>query len=175
MTPPSQPEEVVTSLAATDRSPVLGVAIVAGVAYLAVVDAPGAARLDDPLKKLELAGSQDDAAALRDLGERFRQELRRLGPRAVAVVQPKPRQQGWPYTQAFARTSIEVVIMVVLADEGIPYAPAKPTETLRALKIPDDGTGEALAERLGGKDMYWRQRWLAFAAALVEMERTDRA
>jgi hypothetical protein len=157
----------------SSAGPTVGIAIAAGKVYVGVVDGSGVPRLDDPARRLEVAEHTDRAEALREFGERFRQELRRLKPSALVVMQPQPRQSGWPYAEAFRRVSIETVIMVVSAEERIPFTAAKPGQTLKTLGLPVEETAKALEERIGGKDTYWTQRWPAFAAALAKAAIND--
>ena len=64
----------------------LGVHIAAGTAYVAVVDCPDVPRFDDPLERLQVGVGVELAEQMTSFANRFKQELRRIRPRAVGIV-----------------------------------------------------------------------------------------
>jgi hypothetical protein len=84
---------------------VLGVNVEEGVAYLAVVDAPGRARLD-LADRLIPPAELDPAERLAAFTTRVTRELHHLRVGGVAVARPI-RHTDWRYAEAFTRASIE--------------------------------------------------------------------
>jgi hypothetical protein len=140
-----------------DETSSLGVNVAAGVVYIA------ARRPDESLEvlKLEIAEHMDAAAGLRDFGERVAQELRRLQPSSVAIVEPKGRRQGWAYGEAFRRASLDTMVMSAAAQVGVPVERVATSHVIKALELDKEDPAGALEKRLGDpRPPYWSKAWL---------------
>jgi hypothetical protein len=147
---------------------VLGVNIAAGTAYLALVEAPDKPMLAEP-EKMALSNALTDATRLKDFGDRFAQEVRRLGVQLVAVAHPRPRpSRGWKYDEAFERVAMEVTMMLSLKAAGIEYLSAQQHKAAKAAGVsePAEAANE-LARRLSAKPKYWDKRSIALMVALA--------
>ncbi|MBA2359580.1 MAG: hypothetical protein H0V79_01360 [Actinobacteria bacterium] len=69
-----------------EKRRVLGLTIVAGTVYAAVVEYPETPVFSDPFERLDVAQGLDPSAQLADFSARFKQELRRIRPAAVGVL-----------------------------------------------------------------------------------------
>ena len=100
---------------------VLALNLSGGTAYCAVATPPDRL-LDDPLIRIELAEGLEPADQLIDLGARVRQELSRLQPVAVGVVQTL-KTNSWTYSKAWRRATVEAVVMLTVADASTSERP----------------------------------------------------
>jgi hypothetical protein len=147
----------------------LGVHIPAGTAYFAVVTCPDEADYDDPLERIQLAVGVELAEQLADFEHRFKQELRRIRPRAVGVVFPK-RYSQWKYADAFTRASLETAIILAVEEVSTPAQPIDFTQVkqdamAKAVGIPLPKMDTAGRKRWAGLTRYRAERVYAFAAA----------
>ncbi len=142
--------------------------IAAGVAYLALVEAPGRPLLDEPVKMVP-SDALTDAVRLKDFADRFVQEVRRLRVDHVAVAHPRPRPSGgWKYVDAFERVSLEVTLMLALKDAGIGYTSVKQHEAARdaGVSAPAEAAVELAPLRGSNKRPHWNERAVALMVAL---------
>lgn len=145
---------------------VVGVIVAAGDAYLATATV-GKGEASVSISKLQPAKQMPTARALADLGARIAQELRRLEPTKVVIVEPKPRQQGWSYSDAFKKASVETMVMTAAAGVGVQVELVKPSKVVKDLGLTKDDPDQDLKVRLATVPKYWSTAWLAAAAALV--------
>jgi len=149
-------------------SRVLGVNIAAGIAYLALVEAPDKLLLAEP-EKMAPSDALADATRLKDFGDRFAQEVRRLGVQLVAVAHPRPRPSGgWKYDEAFERVAMEVTMMLSLKAAGIGYVSAQQHKAAKVVGVsePAEAANELL-RLVGDKPKYWDKRSIALMVALA--------
>jgi hypothetical protein len=147
---------------------VLGVNIAAGTAYLALVERPDKPMLKEP-DKMAPSDALADATRLKDFGDRFAQEVRRLGVQLVAVAHPRPRpSRGWKYDEAFERVAMEVTMMLSLKAAGIEYVSVQQHKAAKTAGVsePAEAANE-LVKRLGVKPKYWDKRAIALMVALA--------
>jgi hypothetical protein len=149
----------------------LGVHIAAGTTYLAVVECPDTALIDDPADRLELAARLQGAEQLAEFAERVGQEVRRVEPIAVAVLYPKKYGQ-WKYADAFRRVSIEAAIMLATASasgggRSIRFMQIKQERTAKLVEAGGDLPGFAGNSWGSQLPKYRAERALAFAVAMA--------
>lgn len=149
-----------------------GVNLAAGVAYLALVEAPSGVLVPSKAaEKIEPSASLVDGARLKDFGDRFTQLVRDLSLHTVAVAHPR-MHGGWSYADAFARVSLETTIMLVLKSVGVEYRSVKQSvEVARRAGIVEPDSKkitnglEGLIDRSQMK--YWSDRSPALLVALA--------
>jgi hypothetical protein len=148
--------------------PVLGVNLAGGVAYLVLVKAADDIALDDAVK-IAPAKGLTDATRLKDFGDRFLQEVKRLGVKTVAVARPR-KYRGWIYAHAFERIALEAAMMLTVEGAGVRYVSVKQDkEAARLVGVskPEEVENE-LADLLGLKDVkHWNERSVALMVALA--------
>lgn len=146
--------------------PVVGVHLRGGDAYLAVVDPPELLRDEQPLRRLQRSPYMDPADALADVYGRARQLLRGLAPAEVALLHTRA-YRNWAYSEAFQRASMESALMLAARTEGVGYVLVKQEEAAATLGCAAPQLGaRALTLRAGPAPLYWRDRSLAYAAAI---------
>jgi hypothetical protein len=149
-------------------SRVLGVNIAAGVAYLALIERPDIPMMIEAVK-MAPSDALVDATRLKEFGDRFAQEVRRLEVGLVAVAHPRPRPSGgWKYGDAFERVAMEVTIMLSLKSAGIEYRCVQQHAAAKATGVSKPGEAhEELAGRVTGKPTHWDKRAVALMVALA--------
>jgi len=146
---------------------IVGINIVAGEAWVGVVECPDVMLLKDPLTRLARAKHLPSADALHDFANRFREQLRRIQPVAVGVANTR-RYSGWPYAEAFNRVTLEAAIMLATSAEEVPFVSVKQEAVFKAIEIPYENFPKRAAEQLGiDPPTNWNNRALAFGAALT--------
>lgn len=167
----SEAGAIVAAVTNLDESYVLGVNLAGGTAYCAVASPPDRL-VDDPLVRIELAEGLEPAEQLIDLGARFQQELNRLQPVAVGIVQTLKRN-NWVYSKAWRRATVEAVVMLTVADAStserpIAYRQIGPKAMAKAAGIQLKTLQEDCAERWGDRvPMYRKERFPAVAGAMA--------
>lgn len=157
-----------------DAGCVLAMNLAGGTAYCAVA-APLEQLVDDPLVRIELAEGLEAAAQLVDFAARFRQELNRLRPLAVGVVQTQ-KTNGWVYSKAWRRATVEAAVMMTVADAStsehpIAYRQIKQKSMCKSVGIPLKQLQEACIERWGDEvPMYRKDRFPAVVGAIALLE-----
>ena len=160
-----------TSVTTADGNCVLALNLAGGTAYCAVATAPDRL-VDDSLVRIELAEGLEPAEQLVDLGARFQQELNRLRPVAVGVVQTL-KTNNWVYSQAWRRATVEAVVMLTVADAStserpIAYRQLGPKAMAKAAGITLKTLQDECAERWGGQvPMYRKDRFPAVVGAMA--------
>jgi hypothetical protein len=130
---------------------VLGVNIAAGTAYLALVERPDKPLLTEP-EKMAPSDALADATRLKDFGDRFAQEVRRLGVQLVAVAHPRPRpSRGWKYDEAFERVAMEVTMMLSLKAASIEYVSVQQHRAAKATGVSEPAEAPNELARLVGE------------------------
>jgi len=160
----------------TEARRVLGLTIVAGTVYAAVVECPEMPLLDDPFERLDLAEGLEGPAQLADFSARFKQELRRVAPLAVGVLNTR-KYSNWKYTDVFKRVSLEAAVMLAVEELSMP------ARTIRYVLVTQEGLPKAAGidaktfpesahERWGGAlRRYARERAVAIATAVAVARR----
>lgn len=142
-----------------------------GTAYCAVASSPDQL-VDDPLVRIELGEGLEPAEQLIDFGARFRQELNRLRPIAVGIVQTT-KTANWVYSQAWRRATVEAVVMMTVADAStyerpIAYRQIGQQSMAKRVGIPLKTLQETCAERWGKQvPMYRKDRFPAVVGAMA--------
>lgn len=142
-----------------------------GVAYCAVASPPEEL-IDDPLVRIELAEGLGDAETLADFAARFRQELNRIRPVAVGVIQTTKSSQ-WIYKDAWRRVTIEAAIMLTVVDastseRGIHYRLVKQHKMAKTVGIPLPKLHEMAKDRWGTQvRKYQEKRFPAVVGAMA--------
>lgn len=155
----------------TDEGCVLALNLAGGTAYCAVAAAPDQL-VDDPLVRIELAEGLEPAEQLVDLGARVRQELNRLQPVAVGIVQTL-KTNAWVYSKAWRRATVEAVVMLTVADAStsehpIAYRQIGPKAMCKTVGIPLKTLQDDASERWGTKvPMYRKERLPAVVGAMA--------
>ena len=145
---------------------VLGVHVAANVAYLALVERPDAPHLADPVKIAPATGLVD-GVLLKDFGDRFVQEVRRVDAEVVVLAHTK-KYGGWSYADAFARASLEATVLLVLASSQVKCCVMKQdraTKTLGFVRNKGIETLAAIVEHVG--TLHWKERAPALLVALA--------
>jgi hypothetical protein len=161
----------VTSVTSDQRKCVLAVNLAGGTAYCAVASPPGEL-VEDDLVRIELAEGLGDAEQLADFAARFRQELRRLRPVAVGVIQTTKTSQ-WVYSYAWRRVTVESAIMLTTVEAStsehpIDYKLLKPSAMAKAVDIPLRKLYEVAGKRWGAAvPKYRKDRLPAVVGALA--------
>jgi hypothetical protein len=145
----------------------LGVNVASGVAYLGVVRAPDQLMVDDPGDRVEPSASLGDAARLDDFRSRVQQELRRLKPAAVGVMRPR-KYNGWMWSAAFNRATLEAAVMLAAVAEGVRCTIVRAEDAAKAVPAPPTKVVELAANRWGIEPTeHWKDRVWAFATAMA--------
>lgn len=100
----------------------MGIHIASAVAYVGIVDPGKGPRIDDPLERLTLASSLYGSEQLGDFASHVEQELGRIGPVSLGILQPN-KHRNWVYAQAFSRVTLEAAIMI--AGSRVPTTPSR--------------------------------------------------
>lgn len=167
----SEPLGIVAAVTNADEGCVLALNLAGGTAYCAVAASPERL-VDDPLVRIELAEGLEPAEQLVDLGARFQQELNRLRPLAVGIVQTQ-KTNSWVYSQAWRRATVEAVVMLTVAEAStserpIAYRQIGPKAMCKAVGIPLKQLQEVCTERWGGEmSMYRKDRFPAVVGAMA--------
>lgn len=111
---------------------VLGMHVAGGIVYYGAAETVGEGAPANALAvpvvgapdRIEPAASLDGAERLADLADRVRQDLRDLGPDAVAMVATR-QHAGWTYKFAFDRISLVSAVMLACASQDVPYEEIK--------------------------------------------------
>jgi hypothetical protein len=163
-------------MAAKARERVLGLTIAAGTIYAAVVECPDTPIFDDSFERLDHAAGLGGPAQLADFSARFKQEIRRIRPTAVGVLNTR-KYANWKYADAFKRVSLEAAVMLAVADLSSPahtikYALVSRERLPKALEIPDGTFDAGAVDRWGhGIRRYAKERAMAFATATALAQR----
>jgi hypothetical protein len=142
-----------------------------GTAYCAVA-VPPEELVDDPLVRIQLAEGLEPAAQLVDFAARFRQELSRLRPAAVGVVQTT-KTASWVYAQAWRRATVEAAVMMTVADAStserpIAYRQIGQKAMAKKVDIPLKQLQDVCVERWGAEvPMYRKDRFPAVVGAMA--------
>lgn len=159
---------VVTS---DQRKCVLAVNLAGGSAYCAVVEAPEKL-VPGELERIDLAEGLEPAAQLADFAARLRQELSRLEPVAVGVINTR-KYASWKYADAWRRVTMEAAIMLSAetASTGsapITYKLVKQETMAKATSIPLAKLQEVCGERWGDDvSKYRKERFPAVVGAMA--------
>ncbi|MEI9937258.1 MAG: hypothetical protein WDO69_08525 [Pseudomonadota bacterium] len=146
---------------------ILGVNIAAGEAYFALARDDGSLNLSEPVD-MSPSNALSGAVQLQEFGSRFVQEVRRLGVSLVGVAHPRPRQRGWGYEDAFARAALEVSMMLVLHDAGIPCRSVAQHKAAKLCGFAEPNTApQNLKHLTNPKTKYWEKRSVAAMVALA--------
>jgi hypothetical protein len=149
---------------------VLAVNLVGGTAYCAVVSSTGEL-LADALERIELAEGLMPAEQLADFAARFRQELSRLGPVAVGVINTR-KYSGWKYADAWRRVTLEAAVMMTVAEAStgnrpVHYTLVKQETMAKAVEIPLAKLNEVATDRWGDQvTKYRKDRFPAVVGAM---------
>jgi hypothetical protein len=149
---------------------VLGLSISAGTLYAGLVECPDVPVFTDSFERLDLAVGLEGAAQLSDLSARFKQEIRRIEPTAVGVLNTR-KYSNWKYADVFRRVCIEAVVMLAVTDlsssaRTMRYVLLKQEGLPKALGIPAGTFAEGIVSRWGpGMKRYAKDRAWAFATA----------
>lgn len=144
----------------------VGINIVAGEAWIGIVQCPDDLVLDDPLKRLARAQYLEPADALHDFVDRFREELRRIQPVAVGVANTR-LYVGWKYADALKRITLEAAIMLAASAEEISFESVRQEDVFKAVGAPYMEFPKRAAEQLAiDPPPNWDKRALAFGSAL---------
>lgn len=150
---------------------VLAVNLAGGTAYCAVAS-PTGELLGDALERIELAEGLDPAEQLADFAARFRQELSRLGPVAVGVVNTR-KYASWKYADVWRRVTMEAAVMMVVVeastgDKPIQYKLVKQETMAKTVEIPLAKLQEICTERWGDQvTKYRKDRFPAVVGAMA--------
>jgi hypothetical protein len=161
----------VAAVTNADEDCVLAVNLAGGTAYCAVAVPPDRL-VDDPLARIELAEGLEPAEQLVDLGARFRQELNRLQPIAVGIIQTQ-KTNSWVYSKAWRRATVEAVVMLTVADAStserpMAYRQIGPKAMAKAAGIQLRTLQEDCVERWGDQvSMYRKDRFPAVVGAMA--------
>lgn len=154
-----------------DEGRVLALNLAGGIAYCAVAVPPDQL-VADALVRIELAEGLEPAPQLVDFAARFRQELNRLRPLAVGIVQTQ-KTNNWVFSQAWRRATVEAAVMMTVADAStserpIAYRQIGQKAMCKSVGIPLQQLQEASAARWGGEvQMYRKDRFPAVVAAMA--------
>ena len=145
----------------------LGVNIVAGVAFLALVDSSGRyypAEADRITPTVSLAA----AGRLREFCDRVEQEINRLKVVTLAVAHPK-KYGNWTYHDAFVRVSLEAAIMLASEHARIRYVSVRHDgQAARCAGVALNEISAGLLSRATRPTpSYWNDRSVALFAALA--------
>lgn len=145
---------------------ILGVHVAASVAYLALVERPSAPHLSDPVKVATAPGLVD-GVLLKDFGDRFYQEVRRVSAEVVVLAHTK-KYGGWSYADAFARASLEATILLVLASSPVKCCVLKQDRAAKTLGFKRNKGIESLAATIEHEGtLHWKERAPALLVALA--------
>jgi hypothetical protein len=142
----------------------VGVNISAGVCYIAVARS-GILDMEDEFVRLVSAAHLDTGSRLADLRDRFAQELRRLDPDVVAIVQPRQGKFPMKFGAAWLRVSMETSLLLAANDLGIAYLPLSQDAIAKGIEASD--IPSRMEELVGARTKYWSNRALAMAAAVA--------
>jgi hypothetical protein len=162
---------IVTAVTNADEGCVLALNLASGTAYCAVAASPQRL-VDDPLVRIELAEGLEPAEQLVDLSARFQQELNRLQPIAVGIVQTL-KTNNWVYSKAWRRSTVEAVVMLTVADAStsehpIAYRQIGQKAMAKAAGIQLKSLQEDCVERWGDQvPMYRKDRFPAVVGAMA--------
>ncbi len=140
---------------------------------MAAVDEDGV--VADEFTGMRLSSNMDPADALLDFANRFRQQLHRLRPATVALMNTR-RYRNWAWVQAAERARLEAIVMLVCAQLGIAYRLVRQEDATRVLEVPPRGN---FATRLVGTPKTagwraWNDRAVALAAAMTVQREGER-
>jgi hypothetical protein len=163
---PSPPPDPPAPRAQARVRRVLGVHIDAGVAYLALVEAPDRVKLD-VLDRLAPAADKEPHVALAEFSNRVARLLREYEVDAVGIVRPM-RYANWRYADAFARVSLETCFMVEASRQSLRFEWVGQQHAANVLGVPVERLTESLAGRLGvERGPGWSKRSPALVVALA--------
>jgi hypothetical protein len=149
-----------------DLGVVVGLAVLGGIAYFAVVRCPDRLLLTDPLDRIVPTKQVDPPQALANFRDRVGQEFRRLQPRAVGVGFTR-KYKNWKAQDAFRRFSLDATAMVAAVDLNIPCQQVRQEDAARAVGVAPAKLVEQAAAKLGiNETKYWNERVWAIATAL---------
>lgn len=156
--------------AASGSQPILGVHVAGTKVFLALRKADGSLRDSPDLQREILTGYANQADVLYDFFVRFRQLIRGCGAGVVAFLHTRS-YQGWSYSDAFVRASLQSAVMMASSSEAIRYVLVRREDAASHLGLAGKWKGDDLTRaahaQLGYAPKYWADRSLAFAAAAV--------
>jgi hypothetical protein len=150
---------------------VLAVNLAGGSAYCAVVEAPDQL-VPGELERIHLAEGLEPAEQLADFAARLRQELSRLQPVAVGVINTR-KYASWKYADAWRRVTMEAAIMlsaeeVSTSSSPITYKLVKQETMAKTTSIPLAKLQEVCTERWGDAvAKYRKERFPAVVGAMA--------
>jgi hypothetical protein len=148
---------------------VLGVHVAGGTAYLSL-RTEGALEDHHDLRRVEVSQYMGIAEALYDFCQRFEQLLRGCQPSLVAFLHTRNYQPN-SYADAFKRASIESAVMIATRAVNVPYTLVRQEDVGPELGLPGRFKAAQLTEAamklVPGQPLYWRERSLAYAAAVT--------
>ena len=153
------------------RNRVLAVNLAGGTAYCAVLEAPDRLVADE-LERIGLAEGLEPAEQLADFAARVRQELTRLEPVAVGVINTR-KYASWKYADAWRRVTMEAAIMLSAAETSsssmrINYKLVKQETMAKTTEIPLAKLQDVCAERWGDSvPRYRKERFPAVVGAMA--------
>jgi hypothetical protein len=158
---------VVTS---DQRNRVLAVNLAGGSSYWALVEAPDLL-VTGEVERIDLAEGLDPAEQLADFAARVRQELSRLEPVAVGVINTR-KYASWKYADAWRRVTMEAAVMlsaeaVSTNSTPIHYQLVKQETMAKKTSIPLAKLQEVCVERWGDAvPRYRKERFPAVVGAM---------
>jgi hypothetical protein len=151
-----------------DTRPFLGVHVASGIAYFGVSNRQGVPLMDDDLECIRPTAQLGDAERLDEFRKRVVQEIRRLDPAEVGIFRTT-KYFNWTFKNAWARFPLEAAVMLAATDEQVPSRHVVAEDAARRAggdktKIPERA---AAAWGVPPAKRYWKERALAFAAAVA--------
>jgi hypothetical protein len=150
---------------------VLGLNLAGGIAYCAVVEAPYDL-IPHELERIDLAEGLEPAEQLADFAARVRQELSRLSPVAVGVINTT-KFASWNYGHAWRRVTMEAAVMLSVEETSTSRAPIRyklvQQKTMaKTVEIPLQRLHEVATERWGDVvTRYRKERLPAVVGAMA--------
>jgi len=122
------------------------------------------------LRRIEPSQYMGSAEALYDFCQRFQQLLSECQPSLVAFLHTRKYQPN-SYADAFKRASIESAVMIAARAVNVCYTLIRQEDAATELGLPARWKAPELTEAamklLPTQPLYWRDRSLAYAAAVT--------
>lgn len=148
---------------------VLGVHVAGHKVYLAL-RTEGTLEDHHDLRRTEPSQYMGSAEALYDFCQRFQQLLRECRPSLVAFLHTR-NYQPKSYAEAFKRASIESAVMIAARAVNVSYTLVRQEDAATELGLSGRWKAQELTEAamklLPAQPPYWRDRSLAYAAAVA--------
>jgi hypothetical protein len=143
----------------------LGVHLAAGIAYLALLE--GESPIIGAPPKIEPSSSLKDGERLEDFSRRFGELAQSFDIQDVVVAKPRMMNK-WKYSDAFERSVLEACIMLAANQSSFAYTSLAQKTISARIGIGMTRFEAELPSAIGAKrETHWKQRAVAFAAALA--------